>query len=283
MKMLIYVCDPVTDLPGVLIGELLARKLTADVTLLNIGSKKKKKKREKEEGKAILDQVLDHFEGLNVKTRVRRGKIAFKILQEVEENLHDIVVVTASRIGSLARVSSVEREILPKMPGCTLIVKKPQQEINRILMLTGGLQVSESMIEIGARFARALESKVTLMHVAANVPSMYTGLDIIEETLEEMLQTDTPIARHLRRCAKLLDDYQIPSEIKLRHGEPVYEIVREVDRENYDFVIIGASGARIGFREWFLRNVTEEVIDTVGVPVMVVNQAHTLENQFDAM
>ena len=277
MKILIYVGDQITDMPGIFMGELIARKLSAEVTLLYIGSKDKKKKEEKQEGKAILDQVIDQFEGLMVNTKIRRGKVARRILNEVEENHHDIVVITSSRIGGYSRKLAVGREILQKMPSCTLIVKNLRPEIKRILMLTGGLQISESMIEIGARLASALKSKVTLMHVAANIPSMYTGLDIIEETLEEILQTDTPIAKHLRRCARLLDKYHVPSEIKLRHGEPVYEIVREVDRENYDFVIIGASGASNGFREWFLRNVTKDVIDLVGVPVMVVNQTHTLK------
>jgi nucleotide-binding universal stress UspA family protein len=279
MKILIYIHDPITDKPGVMLGSMLAKKLNAKVTLLYVGLKENKKKQEEKEGKAILEQVVEYFNGLEVKTRVRRGQVAKKILQEVEENLHDIVVVTASRIGSLSRAIAVEREIIAKMPSCTLIVKNHQQEINKILMLTGGLQVSERMIEIGARFASALDSKVTLMHVAANVPSMYTGLDTIEETLEELLHTDTPIAKHLRKCARLLDSFHVPSEIKLKHGEPVYEIVREVDQENYDFVIIGASGARNGFREWFLRNVTKEVIENVGVPVMVVNQAHSLNDQ----
>lgn len=274
MKMLVYVGDLITDMPGIFLGELIARKLNAEVTLLHIAPKDREKKQERKEGQLILDQVVDLFDGLKVETRVRRGRVATKLLDEVQENQQDMVVITSSRIGGYPRKFAVSREILPKMPCCTLIVKNPRPEINNILMLTGGLPVSESMIEIGARLASKLDAKVTLMHVTANVPSMYTGLETIEETLEEMLKTDTPIAKHLRRCARLLDEHDVPSELKLKHGEPVYEIVREVDREDYDFVIIGASGASTSFKEWFLRNVTKDVIDLVGIPVMVVNQVH---------
>jgi nucleotide-binding universal stress UspA family protein len=193
-----------------------------------------------------------------------------------------MVVITASRLGGYPQKFSVNREILPKMPCCVLIAKNPKPEIRKILMLTGGLRVSESMINIGARLASALQAKVTLMHVAANVPSMYTGLETIEETLEEMLQTDTPIAKHLRACARVLDRCNVPSELKLKHGEPVYEIVREVDREDYDFVIIGATGASTSLKEMFFRNVTKEVIDMVGIPILVVNQRHAEKMQDSA-
>jgi nucleotide-binding universal stress UspA family protein len=272
MKMLIYIGDLITDMPGIYLGEKIARSVNAEVTLLHIAPKENSKKQERKEGQAILDQVIDQFNGLNVRTRVRRGRVAMKLLEEVQENQHDMVVITSSRIGGYPRKLAVGREILPKMPCCTLIVKNPRPEINRILMLTGGLRISESMIEIGARLACSLKAKVTLMHVTANVPSMYTGLGTIEETLEEMLRTDTPIAKHLRHCAGVLDRHNVPSELKLKHGEPVYEIVREVDREDYDLIIIGASGATTSFKEWFLRNVTKDVIDLVGIPVMVVNQ-----------
>jgi nucleotide-binding universal stress UspA family protein len=274
MKMLIYVGDLVTDMPGIFLGGLIARHLDMKITLLHVAPKTQQKDQELKEGEAILKKAQEHLAGLVVETRVRRGRVAQKILAEVQEKQHDMVVITASRIGGYPLRISVNREILPKMPCCVIVAKNPKPEINKILILTGGLQISESMIKIGARLASALEAKVTLMHVAANVPSMYTGLDSIEETLEGLLKTNTPVAIHLRRCAKMLAKFNVPSELKLKHGEPVYEIIREIDSEDYDLVILGASGVTSGLKEWFLGNVTKDIIDLVAMPVMVVNQAH---------
>lgn len=273
MKMLIYVGDLATDLPGILLAGLIAKSLQAEVTLLYVAQKKKDKQDDKEEGEKLLKQVLEKLQGVPVHTRVRRGNITEKILAEVQENHHDFVVITSAQIGSHPR-HSVNQEILPKMPCCVLVVKNPSTAINRVLILTGGLQISEAMVKIGAKLASALNAQVTLMHVAANVPSMYTGLKTIEETLEELLQTNTPVSHHLHRCAQVLDEYNVPSTLMLKHGEPVYEIIREVDRQAYDLVILGATGSSSGFREWFLGNVTADVIDLVGIPVLVVNQAH---------
>lgn len=274
MKILIYIGDRTADMPGVRLGSMLASSLGAELTLLHVAPKHKGKKEEREEGEHLLAEVAGTLKGIPVHTRVRRGNVANRILAEVQENQHDMVVICAARIGGHPRHVSVNREILPKMPCCVLVVKNPTDKIGRILMLTGGLRISESMVKIGAKMASALNAQITLMHVAANVPSMYTGLETIEETLEELLKTNTPVSHHLHRCAEVLAEYGVPSTLMLKHGEPVYEIIRETDRQAYDLVMLGASGATTGLREWLMGNVTRDVIDLVGIPVMVVNQSH---------
>ena len=135
---------------------------------------------------------------------------------------------------------------------------------------------------MGAVIASVSGSAATLFHVAANIPTMYTGLKSIEETLQELLQTDTPVARHLRRGAEILAEKNIQAELKLRHGSAVYEIMREIDRENYDLVVIGASGADTMIKEWIYGNLTQDIVDTVGIPVLVVNQASAaLKSKFN--
>lgn len=274
MKMLIYVGDLVTDIPGIFLGGLIARQINAKVTLLHVAPKERGKKVERMDGENILDEAREKLKDLSVTTRVRRGNVAEKILAEVKEGHHDMVVITATRIGGYPRKISVTREILPKMPCCVLIAKNPKAEIHRILLLTGGISASDSVVNTGVKFASALDAKVTLLHIAANVPTMYTGLETIEETLQELLQTNTPVAKHLRRCAKVLRQHNVPSELKLKHGELIYEIVREIDQEDYDLVIVGASGVSTGLKQWFMGNVTKDLIDLVGIPIMVVNQAH---------
>ena len=44
MKMLIYVGDLVTDIPGIFLGGLIARQINAKVTLLHVAPKERGKK-----------------------------------------------------------------------------------------------------------------------------------------------------------------------------------------------------------------------------------------------
>ncbi len=121
--------------------------------------------------------------------------------------------------------------------------------LNRLLICTGGTQSSRNVVQFGARLAALAQAEVTVMHVAKTIPAMYAGLHEMEETLEELLQTDTPLARHLRWAAGQLDGVGVQGRISLRRGLAVDEIVRESTEGGYDLVIIGApdEGSRLRF------------------------------------
>ena len=99
---------------------------------------------------------------------------------------------------------------------------------------------------------------------------MYTGLDQIDETVEELLQTDTPFAQHLRRGVEILEENELDSEVKIRRGIPIEEIIRETQINNYDLVIVGSSKVNEGLIEMLLGNLTIKIIDKVDLPVLVI-------------
>ena len=241
MKVLICVNDLLVDEPGIVFGWKLAQDLQAEITLLHV-LLKKKQPGDRDKGELLLknaSRILGDFPTIS---KVRRGNVVKRIIKEADRGNYDMVIIFVSKIGEgRLPTSSVHRSLFRNLPCCLLVVKNPRAEINRMLICTGGLQMAESLIEVGAVIASVSDSAATLFHVAANIPTMYTGLKSIEETLHELLQTDTPVARHLRRGAEILAEKNIQAELKLRHGSAVYEIVREIDRENYDLVIIGAS------------------------------------------
>jgi nucleotide-binding universal stress UspA family protein len=272
MKVLICVSNLLVDEPGLLFGGKLARSLQADISLLHVISKKKEPG-DRDKGEVLLREASSIMGDPPVKTILLWGDVVNQIIKEADRGNYDMVVITVSKIGEGRQpTSSVHRSLLKDLPCCLLVVKNPKAEINKILICTGGFQMAESLIEVGAAIASASNSETTLFHVAANVPTMYTGLKTIEETLHELLMTDTPVARHLRRGAEILSENNLQAELKLRHGSAVYEIVREIDREDYDLLIIGASGANTMIKEWIFGNLTQDIVEAVGIPIMVVNQ-----------
>ena len=272
MKVLICLSNLLVDEPGLVFGGKLAHDLHAEVSLLHVISGKKKPG-DREKGADLLRDASSILGDIPVKNRIRRGNVIDQIIKEAVSGNYDMVVITVSKIGEGRQpTSSIRQSLLKNLPCCLLVVKNPRAEIKRMLICTGGFQMAESLIEVGAAVAGASMSEATLFHVAANIPTMYTGLKSIEETLHELLLTDTPVARHLRRGAEILAENNIQAELKLRHGSAVYEIVREIDRENYDLVVIGASGANTMIKEWIFGNLTQDIVDAVGIPVMVVNQ-----------
>ena len=69
-----------------------------------------------------------------------------------------------------------------------------------------------------------------------------------------------------------MSEYGLKAEVKLRHGVAVDEIIRETQKSDYDMIILGASGANNGFKEWLMGNVTQRVVDQASSPVLVISQ-----------
>ncbi len=248
-------------------GGLIARITESPVTLLHVAPRQ----RDRAAGERALAQAREILADLKVEVQLQQGDPTTRILREVRRGGYDLVIIGAGRIRLPQRLlGSVAQVVVRRAPASVLVVKQARPDLERILICTGGLEIADPVIEMGARLAKAAGARATLLHVAAAVPSMYTGLAEIEETLPELLHTDTPIARHLRHGAEILARHQVAAELELRYGVAADEILREAHRGNYDLIVIGASGVAGRWREWLLGNVTREVVDHALRPVLVV-------------
>jgi nucleotide-binding universal stress UspA family protein len=154
-----------------------------------------------------------------------------------------------------------------------LILRDEVPVFEHILICTGGLEGRHVVVQSGAALAKAIAANATLLHVAPGpVPSMYTGLVGFEESLEDLLKTDTPVARHLRAAANIIDDFQLQGEIQLRRGAPLDEIVREVRLGKYDLLVIGRTRAMGGIKEMLLGDVMQQILTQVTIPVLVIGE-----------
>lgn len=195
------------------------------------------------------------------------------ILAEAREGDYDLVVVGARHGAGLTQrlLGSVAQAVVRRAPISVLVVRPARPDMNRVLICTGGLDVANPVIEAGAQLAGAARAQATLLYVTSPTPGMYAGLGV-KETLQRLLRTDTPVARHLRYGAEVLTQHQVAAELKLRYGVVSDEILGEAREGNYDLVVIGASGAAGKLREWLLRNVTRQVVEHALCSVLVVRR-----------
>jgi nucleotide-binding universal stress UspA family protein len=118
--------------------------------------------------------------------------------------------------------------------------------------------------------AEASQARATLLHVSTHVPSMYTGLSEMEETLPQLLSSDTTVAQHLRSGAKTLAQHSVEAKLELRHGVVAEEILLQAREGDYDLIVLGATGAAGRLRAWLLGNITWRIIDQALRPIIVV-------------
>ena len=194
------------------------------------------------------------------------------ILQEAREGGYDLVVLGAPTKTTLADqlLGSVPQMVLAKAPSSVLVVRGQGSEVRRILICTGGKAFAEPAIETGISLARALKAEVTLLHVTAALPSMYTGLDGMEEQLIEFLQTDTPEARHLRWACERIEEAGVDGELLLRRGAVTDEILREAMMGKHDLMILGAPLPKRPLADYLLGDVTKLLLSRAEIPLMVV-------------
>jgi nucleotide-binding universal stress UspA family protein len=245
MNIVIIITDIQSDKNALHFGGLLARVTGSNITLLLVIPDEAKR----QQGEQVLSQAKDALSDLPVNTSLCTGKRVSRVLTELRANTYQIIVIGEGQKSVMAQQN--------------------QRQLIRILLCTGGLEVAEPVIQAGAYLARNAGAQVTLLHVAGTIPSMYTGLGEIDETLSELLKTDTPTAKHLRQGARLLEKYGVTAEMKLRHGVVANEILREAAKGQDDLIVIGAPEQKKRFKKWLLGDVTGAILERSPCPVLI--------------
>jgi nucleotide-binding universal stress UspA family protein len=268
MKLLLFAsAKPFTD---EVLGftAVLAKKAAASVRLVYAGEDRE----DQEAADRRLARAAQAMVGVDVEATVVSGDPADQLLEQIKQQPVDMVVLGARQgLGFIQRVfASDTRKLIGTLPVAVMMVREPRETLERILLCTGGTELSEKVIKLGALLASSAHAKATLLYVTGTVPSMYTGLDEMEETMEEVLDSDTPLARHMRRGAEILNEHGVQGELEQRHGTVAEGILREAKRGNFDLIVLGSSEASKSVKGWLMGNITQRVIDEADCPVLVV-------------
>ncbi|MFN2189108.1 MAG: universal stress protein [Candidatus Promineifilaceae bacterium] len=270
MKTLICIREPNFAQDTIKFGALVAKLENTSIRLLTVVDEQQSVI----QAEANLTEVQNMIDVTDIDLKVRKGAVIDEILNESRENGFDLVVVGAHIMAGFLDIflRSVTEKVANQAAMSVLVVREGRPDLQRILISIGGQKLNRKLVEVGADLAAASGAGVTALHVTAPVPSMYSGLDGMDETLEEMLQTETPIAQHLRWSAQYLAEQGIDSEIKIRHGAATDEIVREAAQGDYDLVILGASDLEGAVRGLMVEKISPQIIDKAPCSVFVVKE-----------
>ena len=270
MKILVFVKSMPYSTPAVLFGGLIARMTGGSITLLL----STRDKTMREDADDVLDEAAALLPRLSLEKRVSRLKAVEGIAEEIDNENYDMVVMRARRaIRFRKRLGEkLGRQVAADSPIPVLVVKESEEppELRRILICTGGKEPANLVIEEGGKLAAASGAEVTLLHVTNPVPSMYTGMEVIEETLPELLQTDTPTAKHLRDAAAYLAEHNIDAHLEVRQGDVIEEILTQAEEGDYDLIVMGAASRDNRLLEWMMGDVTRSLVNHASCAVLVV-------------
>ena len=249
------------------IGAMVAKALDSQITLFTVIESESSKAQIYDELQSIDKDIANPADIL-----IRQGNPDNEIISETKSGKYNLLVIGARTHSSVPTefiFGDTTHRIIKDSPISVLVSRGITQNLNHILVCTSGPSAGFDAIKTAIKMSKHTNSKLTLLHVSTAIPSMYTGLTQMGESLADLLQTDTPTAQYLRDCAALLNNAKIDAEIELRHGTPTQEILRDVDRNKYDLLIIGAA-KRNSISRMLTDNVSTQLAMTSPIAVLVI-------------
>jgi len=170
------------------------------------------------------------------------------------------------------------RRILERVCTPILYVREKRTSLQRMLVCLGGLQYSESLIQLCLHLATRAGSSLTLFHVVEPVTLDYPVAKEIHDHWQHILDTPTPQGMNLRQAYDLVLQSGLQVEFKVRHGNPVHEIAQEIKHGDYDLTGMGSAYSAHSLRHMYMPNVTAEIAESITSPLLAVRQGYSLVN-----
>ncbi len=248
----------------------VAKAIGSQVMLL--GAVRKKGEDEKLEQDLTRAAVGLQQAGLATQVRVETGNPEDIVVGEMEAGTYDLVALGAlGKKRSHHRVlSSVAMRIIERAKSSVLLIKGERSSLSRVLICASGTKSGHLPVWAGASLACGAEAQATVLHVVDALPSMYAGLELMEETLAELLQSGTQKAHELKWAAQVVKAECEISELKLRRGIVAEEILREARVGDHDLIVVGSSRSAGGIVRALMGDLTREIVTRAERPVLVV-------------
>jgi nucleotide-binding universal stress UspA family protein len=221
----------------------------------------------RQEAYAYLNRIAATLEskGAIVDAFVLVGKTARSIVDMAIRGRYSMILMCSRGKSGLKRLllGSVAEEVLRLSPLPVLVVHPLTKfmetiRIKRIVVPLDGSHRSSSILEHVAPLAKATGAKLLFM-------------TIVEPHAKDDLPSDV-LARNLFREQKRLHKLGIQTELSIRYGDPVTEILSFGDVQSADLVALSTHG-RTGLERMRFGSVTESVLRQGKFPLLVFRTA----------
>jgi nucleotide-binding universal stress UspA family protein len=262
--------SPVSE-PAVTFGSRLAVLLQAQVKVLEVTSWTN---RETDVSRSTADTYAGlAAAGLSYETIVRSDIPRQAIINLAVQEPYDLIVIGLLQRGNWLRRwlrGPSTRRVLQHVIAPVLVVPSDRPVLRRILLCSGDLWYPAETIHLVGQIAQATGAEVTLLYVIPQPLLHYPILREIEDAWGALLQTDTLQGRNLKAGRDTLRGLGVETGISLRHGPVVEQIMAEIREGEYDLVALGSTYAAHSLHRYFVRSITDLVVEQAGRPVLVV-------------
>jgi nucleotide-binding universal stress UspA family protein len=141
--------------------------------------------------------------------------------------------------------------------------------VKSILVPVDFSKATDRILQATTTIAKALDARVTVMNVAPREPDVF-GQQLTRKVITE------PVPENVREqyeklmaCAKRLEDAGVVVKPLLVRGDRVRTVMREVEREEADLIVMGSHGRGALYRR-LMGSVSEGVMREAKCPVLII-------------
>lgn len=261
--------------PGIEYAAWLADTMRVPVTLIGIIEKKQRPN---------IDEEVHPLEDVFSRAVTLFQEFHLEYELEIIEGLaEDVIPMKANEKDFLTVITPLGRpplrrlllgrsfhQLMADISGPILYVPSACIPPTHIMICRGGLEYGTTAENLGLDIASRIKAPVTLLHVVPPIDLDYPESRTVRENWDHLVETDSLLGRTLRDA---LDDARqkgLETNLKIRHGNVVEEILSELKQGDYDLVCMGSTYSGHGLRHFYAPNVTAEVAEVVGCPVLTV-------------
>src|SRR5213595_1676572 len=223
------------------LGGLLAIPLKAETTLFGTA--------EKSQDEASLREALEkqaqpiRSRNVALDIMVHAGEPIREILGRTSKTSYDLVVIGARWTGATGHYWRSEKtyEVIKAIQPPVLVAIGECKHLQRFLVCTGGKEFIERAIEFTGKLAAAVDASVTLLHVMAEPPAIYTDLVRLEEDVDQLLRSGSELGRNLLAQKESLERLGVTTEVRVRHGLVLSQVFAEIGERKHDLIVTGSS------------------------------------------
>ncbi|MFN7945773.1 MAG: universal stress protein [Blastocatellia bacterium] len=229
----------------------------------------------------IHTQAALAAQGIQAEIRVEIGSPARVISQLAGD--YDLTVVGAHDKYSRNKpgLGPTATRVVASAPGTVLVGRELAEGKSwRVLAAVDGSLASEQALNLMVSYLRVATAEVTLIHVV-ETPWIHLGLDrewfdYPSEPADRDGGADYGFDDELRHEAKsvieharsTLERYGLSASTVIAEGDPALEILSEIERGDYDLVVLGATG-EADLKHHMLGSVSTRVAQDAPCPVFV--------------
>ena len=253
----------------------------ARITLLGITEKKENQEK-------ILEALKQgqrslQAKQLDVEIVPKAGQPIQEIIKCTKETEYDLVVIGVSKKSRRGPylLSAKAYRIIKSITPPVLVVIGGGDKVNRVLVCSGGENNLTKGLELVKEIGRLNKARITLLHVLAEPPAIYSGMIKLQKDADRLLSSHSLLGMKLRKEKEVLDERGLITEVKLRLGSVSGEVIREINDGHYDLVVAGSSQVHGIFGRYILGNVTRHIVNHAERPVLIVRTGGTVSRVSD--